>query len=167
MTSANPNAGFDKFMSELSTQIPELVSLTEAMIQLMKAAYGQGGVDALESFARDARQRGLMHSEVGLDEVEKMTNEETLAYIDEKFDILRGLAIKGGQLSPGMYAVMKMTFIAGMSAALHYDGEDITLGIMVKKAMENISERYGGRTIFPITPLEDCQQTTPRPEKQR
>jgi hypothetical protein len=41
------------------------------MIQLMKAAYGQGGIDALESFARDARQQGLMHSEVGLDEVEK------------------------------------------------------------------------------------------------
>jgi hypothetical protein len=71
VTSANPNAGFDKFMLELSTQIPEVVSLTEAMIQLMKAAYGQGGVDALQSFARDARQQGLMHSEVGLDEVEK------------------------------------------------------------------------------------------------
>jgi hypothetical protein len=71
MTSANPKAGFDNFMASLSRQIPEPLQLTEAMIELMKAAYGQGGVDALTSFARDARQQGLMHSEVGLDEVGK------------------------------------------------------------------------------------------------
>lgn len=84
-----------------------------------------------------------------------MTNKETLDYIDNEFDIMRGLAIKGGQLSPGMYAVLKMVFIAGMSAALAYDGDDETLGKIVKEALQSIPKRYGGRTIFPIEPLEE------------
>lgn len=79
-----------------------------------------------------------------------MTNEETLAYIDDEFDVMRGLAIHGPQLAPGMYAVLKMVFIAGMSAALAFPGDDEMLGANTKAALLAISERYGNRTIFPI-----------------
>jgi hypothetical protein len=86
-----------------------------------------------------------------------MTEQETLAYIDDEFDVMRGLSIHGDRLSPGMYAVLKMIFIAGMSATLAYPGDDVTLGKMVRVAMANISKRYGDRTIFPFEPLEESE----------
>jgi hypothetical protein len=70
-------------------------------------------------------------------------------YIDDEFEQMRKMAIKGKR-DEGLEATLKLTFIAGMSAALGYDGTDQDLASALNPAMKAISEKYGGRTIFPI-----------------
>jgi hypothetical protein len=70
-------------------------------------------------------------------------------YIDEEFEQMRKMAIKGKR-DEGIEATLKLTFIAGMSAALGFDGNDAELLNACKPAMQAISAKYGGRTIFPI-----------------
>lgn len=70
-------------------------------------------------------------------------------YIDEEFELMRKMAIKGKR-DEGLEATLKLTFIAGISSALGFDGNDEDLGAALGPAMKAISEKYGGRTIFPI-----------------
>jgi hypothetical protein len=70
-------------------------------------------------------------------------------YIDDEFETMRQLAIKGRR-DEGLEATFKLIFIAGMSAALGFDGNDEELLKACKPAMQAISAKYGGRTIFPI-----------------
>jgi hypothetical protein len=77
-------------------------------------------------------------------------------YIDDEFETMRGMAVKGPR-DESLEAVLKMTFIAGMSAALNFDGEDVELGHAALYAIEAIGRKYGGRTLFPINlPIEQC-----------
>ena len=71
------------------------------------------------------------------------------SYIDDEFESMRGMAIKGTP-NEGLNAVLKMVFVAGMSAALGFDGTDEDLGDAIKPALQAISAKYGNRTIFPI-----------------
>jgi hypothetical protein len=73
------------------------------------------------------------------------------SYIDLEFEQMRQTSIKGRR-DEGLEAVMKMVFIAGMSAALGFDGNDEDLGDALKPALLAISHKYGDRTIFPIEP---------------
>jgi hypothetical protein len=70
-------------------------------------------------------------------------------YIDDEFELMRQMSIKGKR-DEGLEAMLKLTFIAGMSAALGFDGTDEDLHRALRPAMKAISDKYGGRTIFPI-----------------
>jgi hypothetical protein len=70
-------------------------------------------------------------------------------YIDREFEEMRSLGVRG-EVKPALTAVFKMCFIAGMSAALTFPGDDAALIAALKPAMKAISEQYGGRTIFPL-----------------
>lgn len=72
-------------------------------------------------------------------------------YIDDEFERMRQMAIKGKR-DEGLEVTLKLTFIAGMSAALGFDGDDEALFRALKPAMKAISAKYGGRTIFSISP---------------
>lgn len=78
-----------------------------------------------------------------------MTNQEALAYIDNEFERMAAMSIHG-EIPLNLKAVLKMVFIAGMSAALAFPGDDEMLGANVKAALKSISTLYGNRTIFPL-----------------
>lgn len=59
---------------------------------------------------------------------------------------MQKMAVKG-RLDEGMKSIMKAVFIAGMSAALGFDGDDLALAEALKPALHAISQRHGGTII--------------------